>query len=183
MAGKQTPRRGSASPGNKGGRPSAYRADYALIAYRHTLLGATDNDLAEAFSVSEVTINTWKKKHPKFFEAIKRGKSNADAMVAESLFKRAMGYSHPAVKIFSCEGATFEHAYTEHYPPDTAACIFFLKNRQPEKWRDKPEMTVNVTNGVTVDLSKPPEEWGEAELRAELERRGALPAPLSKQRN
>lgn len=160
---------------SKGGRPSAYRAEYAHIAYRHTLLGAIDKDLAEAFSVSEQTINSWKKSHPKFRESIQRGKSSADAIVAESLFKRANGYSHPAVKIFSCEGVTTEHAYTEHYPPDTAACIFFLKNRQPDKWRDKPEVQVDVHTDVRVDLSKPMEEWGEAELRAELARRGALP--------
>jgi hypothetical protein len=24
----------------------------------------------------------------------------------------------------------------KHYPPDVTACIFWLKNRQPEKWRD-----------------------------------------------
>ncbi len=25
----------------------------------------------------------------------------------------------------------------KHYPPDTTACIFWLKNRQRDKWRDR----------------------------------------------
>lgn len=158
-----------------GGRPTQYRAEYAQIAYQHTLLGATDKDLAAAFGVEESTINNWKRKHPKFVESIKDGKLRADAAVASSLYGRAMGYSHPAVKIMQSEGRSFEHEYTEHYPPDTAACIFWLKNRQPERWRDKPQVEVTVQNDVRVDLGKPVEEWGEPELRAELERRGAMP--------
>ena len=27
--------------------------------------------------------------------------------------------------------------YTERYPPDTTAAIFWLKNRRPDLWRDK----------------------------------------------
>jgi hypothetical protein len=30
-------------------------------------------------------------------------------------------------------------AYTEHYPPDTAACLFWLKSRQPDRWRERIE--------------------------------------------
>jgi hypothetical protein len=27
--------------------------------------------------------------------------------------------------------------YTEHYPPDTTAAIFWLKNRRRNEWRDR----------------------------------------------
>jgi hypothetical protein len=37
---------------------------------------------------------------------------------------------------------------TKHYPPDTAAAIIWLKNRQPERWRDKIEQEVKVTKDV-----------------------------------
>ena len=30
--------------------------------------------------------------------------------------------------------------YTEHFPPDTAAAFIWLKNRQPDRWRDKKEV-------------------------------------------
>lgn len=159
------------------GRPSVYRVEYATIGYRMTLLGATDKDMAEAFGVSEQTINGWKSKHPKFFESIKSGKIFADSQVAESLFRRANGITRKAVKIFQHEGQSYEHEYEEYFPPDTGAAMAWLKNRRPAQWRDKPaDLTVNVNNDVKVDLTKPPEEWGLAEIEAELAKRGALSA-------
>ena len=50
-----------------------------------------------------------------------------------------------------------------------------MLNRFPESWRDKPEVSVNVENSITVDTNRPVEQWGKAELRAELIRRNALP--------
>ena len=32
--------------------------------------------------------------------------------------------------------------YTEHYPPDTAACNIWLSRRQPKLWRDRAEVAV-----------------------------------------
>lgn len=155
-----------------GGRPTVYRVDYPELAYRLTLLGATDADMASAFNVSEQTLNTWKHKHPKFLEAIKRGKISADAEVAASLFHRAKGITRKAVKIFQHEGQSYEHEYEEYFPPDTGAAMAWLKNRRPAQWRDKPDVTVHVNNDVKVDLSKPPEEWGADECAAWLKLNG-----------
>lgn len=33
----------------------------------------------------------------------------------------------------------------KHYPPDTVAGIFWLKNRQPDKWREKQEIAIEDT--------------------------------------
>lgn len=64
------------------GRPTRYQDDYVQQGYQPCMLGATDRQLAEAFSVSEQTINRWKKKHPDFLESINKGKAYADALVA-----------------------------------------------------------------------------------------------------
>lgn len=123
-----------------GGRPSAFKPEYAEQAYNYALLGAIDAQLAEFFCVAESTINLWKKKHPEFANALTRGKTMADAQVAGSLFKRATGYSHPETHLNCYEGEIILTEVTKHYPPDTTACIFWLKNRQPDKWRDKVEV-------------------------------------------
>lgn len=100
-------------------------------------LGATDKDMAEFFGVSEQTVNAWKKAHPEFLEALKEGKTMADAEVADRLYKRATGYSHVDTKFATHEGKiTDREEYTKHYAPDTVACIFWLKNRRPDLWRD-----------------------------------------------
>jgi hypothetical protein len=125
------------------GRESSYVARYAGQAYKLCLLGATLGELADFFGVSEQTIHAWKHEFPEFFDSITRGKSEADANVAERLYQRAMGYKHPAVKIFFPQGASepVYAEYTEHYPPDTPAASLWLRNRQPDKWRDRHEHT------------------------------------------
>ena len=131
---------------NLGGRPPKYRAVFAKQAKHLCLLGATDEELAAFFEVDVRTIYRWKIDHAPFCQALKAGKEAADANVAAALYHRALGYSHPAVKILAVavggnNGSVVEKVpYTEHYPPDTTAAIFWLKNRQPAKWRDKHEM-------------------------------------------
>tara|TARA_B100000073_G_scaffold347991_2_gene364408 strand:+ start:2738 stop:3229 length:492 start_codon:yes stop_codon:yes gene_type:complete len=125
-----------------------YKEEYAEQARKLCLLGATDKDLADFFEVCEKTVNNWKKDFPDFLQSIKRGKTFADANVAESLYNRACGYTHQEEKVFVSEGSIISHEVTKHYPPETAAVIFWLKNRDPQKWRDKQEVDLNA------DLSK-----------------------------
>lgn len=130
-------------PANNG-RPSKYRSEFAEQVVKLCRLGATDVELAEFFGVSESTLNNWKKAHPGFLESLKKGKTLADAEVADKLFKRATGYEHPEddIRAVSVGGGMSQIVITptiKHYPPDTAAAIFWLKNRQPAKWRDKVE--------------------------------------------
>ena len=126
---------------NAAGRPSKYRVEFPKQAERLCRLGATDRDIADFFEVSEATLNNWKLRHPEFLESLKRGKAEVDALVEQSLFRRAMGYTHPAVKVFmpASADAPVYAPFVEHYPPDTTACIFWLKNRQSEVWRANPE--------------------------------------------
>lgn len=139
------------------GRPSKFDPEYVEQAYKLALLGATDKQLADFWDVSEKTINNWKHDHPDFLQSLKAGKLAADATVSQSLFRRANGYSHDAVKIFNDrETGVTQVPYTEHYPPDTTAAIFWLKNRQPELWRDKIDVNNKLVdeNGEGVPLSE-----------------------------
>lgn len=135
-----------------GGRPSKYRAEFVEWGRKLALLGATDADLARAFEVDEGTLNRWKAAHPAFRESLKGGKDQADAEVAEKLFHRAKGYSHEAVKIMQHEGRVIEAPYTEHYPPDTTAAIFWLKNRRPDLWRDRVQQEVTGKDGAPLPV-------------------------------
>lgn len=119
------------------GRPTSYKKEYAKEAYKLALLGATDKQMADFFEVSEVTLNAWKKEQPDFLKSLKDGKENADYEIAKSLYHRAKGYSHPDVDIKMFNGEIIETPLIKHYPPDTTACIFWLKNRQAKAWRDR----------------------------------------------
>lgn len=130
---------------DKGGQPTKYKDEYAKQAYKLCLLGSTDKDMADFFEVSESTVNNWKHDYPEFLESIKRGKISADANVASRLYKRAIGYEHDEDKIFNHQGEPLIVPTTKHVQPDTTAAIFWLKNRQPAKWRDKQELDVTVS--------------------------------------
>lgn len=125
-------------------RPSKYREEFAEQAQKLCLLGATDEALANFFGVSRATISTWKIEHPAFLDALKAGKELADATIAECLYHRAKGYSHPEDDIRTVtlpDGGGSEIVITpttKHYPPDPTSMIFWLKNRRPDLWRDKP---------------------------------------------
>lgn len=124
----------------KRGRKTRYRAEFVEQTYKLCLLGATDEELSDFYGISPQTLANWKARHPKFLGAIKRGKVQADAEVAEKLRHRAMGYSHPEEKIFQNDGKIIRAETTKHYPPDTQAASLWLRNRQPGKWRDKQQL-------------------------------------------
>lgn len=120
-----------------GEKNSKYIQEYDLQAEKLCKLGAIDKELAGFFEVTEQTINNWKNDHPTFFESLKSGKLLADAEVASKLYHRAIGYEHTDTKFATHEGKiTDQKEYTKHYAPDTVAAIFWLKNRDPARWRD-----------------------------------------------
>lgn len=119
------------------GRPSSYKPEFAEQTRKLCELGATDAEIADFFEVSKATITTWKAAHPDFLASLKAGKDLADERVERSLYHKAIGYTFEAVKIFpgGADGPVYA-PYTEHVPPDTTACIFWLKNRRQQQWRD-----------------------------------------------
>ncbi len=133
---------------------SKYRDAYPAQAEKLCLLGATDKDMGDFFGVCTDTIAEWRKEYPPFEAACIRGKMEADSKVADRLYARAMGYSHPAVKIFMPAGAAkpVYAPYTQHYPPDTQAATFWLSNRQKGKWQQRVEHTGHDGGPVAVTV-------------------------------
>lgn len=129
----------SNQPKAKVGRPSAYQPLFTDQAKKLCELGATDVELADFFGVSINTIGNWKTAHPGFLGALKVGKEVADDRVERSLYNRATGYTFDAVKIMTVAGEAVTVPYREHMPPDVTACIFWLKNRRRDEWRDRYE--------------------------------------------
>lgn len=133
-------------------RPTKYKPDYADQAAKLCLLGATDAQLADFFEVSVSTINLWKVQHSEFSESIKVPKTLADERVEQSLFRRAMGYEHDEVDIKVVDKEIVMTPIRKYYPPDTTAMIFWLKNRNPEQWRDKADL--EHTGSLTVEITR-----------------------------
>jgi len=158
---------------NKGGRPPKYKAEYAEQAKILYERGFVDTEVAAFFKVTEPTIHNWAKKHPSFAEARGDGKYTADKKVERALFERAVGYSHSDTKFATFEGKiTDTKEYTKHYAPDPTSCIFWLKNRQPDQWRDKQHHELTGKDGGAIEYANmTPQELDKriSELSKEIE--------------
>lgn len=117
--------------------------------------GLTDEQIANNLNIATSTFYEYKKEHSEFSEALKKGKEVVDYEVENALLKRALGYDY--------EEKTYEKRYneqlnkyvevltkrvTKQVAPDTTAQIFWLKNRQSSKWRDKQQIehSGNINN-------------------------------------
>lgn len=136
----------------KAGPFSTYDPKICAIVRNYAKLGATDAQIAEFIGIAQSTLYVWKAQYEDFAAALAEGKVSADDLVERSLFQRATGYKHVAFKMFQHEGRVLTKRYVEHYPPDVTACIFWLKNRRRDTWRDvhKLEHSGSVTMAELV---------------------------------
>ena len=112
--------------------------------------GLTDEQIAHNMGCAYSTLREWKDKYPALSAALKRGKEVVDIEVENALLKRAMGYDYVEERIeVSDSGKRKVIQITKHIAADTTAQIFWLKNRRPDKWRDKPMPTAEG-DGVTI---------------------------------
>lgn len=125
------------------GRPTEYSPAFARLARKFCLLGCKDVELATYLSITEATLTTWKKIHPEFLSSLKEGKDFADSAVVDSLYQRALGVVLPDTHVSTGKnGKLVMTPMLKHLPADTTAMIFWLKNRQSTKWRDRTEQVL-----------------------------------------
>jgi len=118
----------------KVGRPSPYDSRFhPKLAFWLAQAGLIDEQIAEEIGIHVDTLYEWRKVHPEFSEALKRGKATSDDEVEAALLRRAKGFKY-------VEGSKERVAL-----PDTTACVFWLKNRRPSDWRDKRQHEVTET--------------------------------------
>src|SRR6516164_743550 len=123
--------------GNRGGgRKTIYSPRMAVIARKACERGMTDNEIANLLGIGLATLYRWKIDYPAFARVFKLGKAAADDRVERSLYSRAIGYDYIAEKATMTRHGQKTMRYRQHIPPDTAAAVWYLKNRRPEQWRD-----------------------------------------------
>lgn len=107
--------------------------------------GLTDEQIAKNIGINRTTLYDWKKKEINIANTLKKGKEIIDFEVENALLKKALGYTITLNKQkVTKDGDVVDITEEVHVPPDTTAQIFWLKNRQPKKWRDKVEQDVTL---------------------------------------
>lgn len=119
--------------------------------------GLSNEQLADKMGINAGTLYRWKDKYSEICEAIKKGKAPVDFKVENQLLKSALGYYVTVKKPVKLrmkkqeKGVTLEKEIIEYtdeeiyIPPNPAAIFFWLKNRKPDKWRDKQEVQSNLS--------------------------------------
>jgi len=105
--------------------------------------GLTDEQIARNFGVNIKTLMKWKDEKKEFMEAIKKGKEVSDYELENSLHKRAVGYYYEEETVTNAGEVVTVKKY-EHANP--TSLIFALKNRLPNKYRDKVEQEITQRN-------------------------------------
>lgn len=96
--------------------------------------GLTNEQIAHNIGIGERTLYEWINKFPQVSQALKKGKEVIDYIIENDLFKKA------------------------HEEKNLLAMIFWLKNRRPDKWRDKPVEKIDLEDiPIIIDNIPPPE--------------------------
>ena len=149
------------------GRPSKYDPAVCELAYKWTKeYGVDDVGLASMMQVHIDTIYTWKKEHPEFSDAQKKGKDDYDSVgIEKSLRRRAEGYDYEERIIDYDEDGNIksEKIMKKRMAPDPTSMIFWLKNRNPPRWRDakhidfentKDSYPIEIVNAKRTDTAE-----------------------------
>ena len=107
--------------------------------------GLTDNEIAKNIGISRKTLSVWKCKNVLIRNTLKNNKEIADLIVENALFKSATGYDYDEDIVLNGKVVTI----TRHVPASNTAQIFWLKNRMPDRWREKQD--INVEGNISYE--------------------------------
>ena len=121
--------------------------------------GMNLEEIAEKIGIGVATLRRWRKKYPKIDEALKRGSDAADIAVESALFKRAVGYVVEEVtkQLDKSGELVVVKVVQKVVEPNVTAQLFWLKNRRPDLWSERVDMTDKL---VEVVFSEEAEGFG-----------------------
>ena len=132
--------------------------------------GLIDEQIAANIGVTTTTLYDWKKKYADFSDALKKGKETSDYEVENALFKSATGYEYEERKEVQevVDGVMRKRVEItrKQVPPNATSAIFWLKNREPDKWRNKQGIEVNK---LQAEIKKLEAETARIESQTEKE--------------
>lgn len=121
--------------------------------------GCTIEEIARNMGVHPSTLHKWMVAHDEIGEAIKRGRMHACEAIENALFRKAAGMVvEDTVQEFKGElrdgkpanGTVTQRTTRRQIPPDTAAAIFYLKNRMPDRYSDRRTVDVEATAPIVA---------------------------------
>jgi hypothetical protein len=129
------------------GRPVVPYSAGEVVPFARTLAedGKTDVEIARALGIGLNSFYDWQRRYPEFREAVVEGKSLVDARVERALQQRATGFTSQ-IPYVDANGE--DRVRTVVFPPNVSAAIEWLRNRQPDKWKNRRDVTLRVPGQI-----------------------------------
>jgi len=122
----------------KRGRKTLFREEIISESERMAGYGLTEEQIANVFRVKPCTLIRWKRKHPEFNEALKRGSAISNEAIINSLYHNAIGGKIVSLTKKYYKDGMLKEEIESYSPPNVSAQIFWLKNKAG--WRDRHEV-------------------------------------------
>jgi hypothetical protein len=112
-------------------------------------LGASIDDMARILDLTPYQLEAAITNDERLQTIIKGFNSSRNVMVEQALYKRAIGFNFTERKAFSTKDGVEMIDIDRYIIPDTKACITWLKNMDPDNWKDTSEVNATLdTNSV-----------------------------------
>jgi len=106
--------------------------------------GKINDEIAKELGICKKTLQTWKNLYPEVDEALARGKEEPNKLIEQDAFDCAHGYYYTEELAKFYRGKWYKTTIRRYVPKNHVALIFWLKNRDPEHWKDRHDVTINI---------------------------------------
>jgi len=114
--------------------------------------GATITKSCAAINIAQNTFFRWMREDEKFAERVRQTFENRIKVVEDKLFRNCCGYfveeSITETRDTIKGEEKIEKTLKKYIPPNATSQMFYLKNRDPEHWKDKSE--IDLTNKEAI---------------------------------
>ncbi|MEG0703450.1 MAG: hypothetical protein RR449_07755 [Christensenella sp.] len=127
--------------------------------------GGTEEKAAKMVGVAYSTFRKYKNGHPEFRAALIESEEPANMAVEASLFDRTRGGEHEQQKAIKIRTVTYKDGKrvreeervemvteTTYVPADVRAIMFWLCNRDPERWKQKIDTALMDNDGKNIKI-------------------------------
>lgn len=136
-----------------------FTKEFQDLAIKLAAKGYLDKEICEYCDLSIHTFYKWKQKNPDFADALMKAKHKINQKIEAQAYKRAMGYMVTETKTITAINEAGEEEVirieksNKHIPSDTKILTMLLKNRMPEKYRDKQEIELSGEFAANVNIN------------------------------
>ena len=154
MAAGRRGRNKKAGPKSK----SKWKDEYIDLIPELILQGASITKIAKILKITRETIYEWKRQNKSFSDKLTTAQDDYNSgKVENSLLRRSLGYRYTETTQERDKDGNLvpTKKVRKHVVPDTGAITFYLKNRKPDRWKDKHEVEGGLTILNPEKVSKP----------------------------